>query len=219
MLHIIRRSLPRRPVISSSVFHTLKDLSILKPLRGKTHKHVQSSSIPVRITTNRILSKYSTNSTVNHENIAKLMKISNSPNISCSVINCRSVNNKAAFLSDFIQENNFDCVGLTETWLNVNPEENQVVLKSLVPPGYKVHHHPRASTGGGVGFICKDQYVSKVDSSHTFSSFESISVLLTAKSFLFRFIILYRIPPSSRNKLLKSAFQFMLHSKSKDSDI
>ena len=46
----------------------------------------------------------------------------------------------------------------------------------------------------------------KLDTSFEFSSFECISVILEAGSFSFHFIVLYRVPPSTQNKIQKSSF-------------
>ena len=52
----------------------------------------------------------------------------------------------------------------------------------------------------------RDHYHARLDTSFEFSSFECISVILEAGSFSFRFIILYRVPTSTQNKIQKSSF-------------
>ena len=122
-------------------------------------------------------------------------------------MNCQSINQKkAASLSDLILENNYQCVALTETLLSSSEEENSVVLSSFLPDGYNIFHVPRPTRGGGVGFVFRDHYHARLDTSFEFSSFECISVILEAGSFSFRFIVLYRVPPSTQNKIQKSSF-------------
>ena len=54
-------------------------------------------------------------------------------------------------------------------------------------------------------FMLKKIYSIKLDASFKASSLESMSVLLHAGSFTFHFAVIYRVPPSRKNKLQKSA--------------
>ena len=49
------------------------------------------------------------------------------------LLNIRSVKNKITALTDFILENNFDIIALTETWLS---DADAVTLGDLTPAGY-----------------------------------------------------------------------------------
>ena len=51
------------------------------------------------------------------------------PLFSLGVMNCRSAKNKSCFINDYILENNFDCVALTETWLRNGDEEGPLKNK------------------------------------------------------------------------------------------
>ncbi len=136
-----------------------------------------------------------------------LQKKKDPTKISLSVINCRSVRNKTAYLNDFILDNKFDCVALTETWLSSEDSSNNITLSALIPSTYKIFHVPRLDAkGGGVAFIYRDHYKVKMDSSFSAASFESMTVLMDAGSHTFRFIVLYRVPPSAQNKIQKSLF-------------
>ena len=135
-----------------------------------------------------------------------LTKVTSPPLLKCGLANCRSVKNKADSIRDFITENGIDCMALTETWLSANEEENQVAISSLMPGTHAILHVPRKTRGGGVGFIYNRLFSPKLDTSLAFSSFECQTVVLDANSFTFRFIIIYRIPPSSKNNIPKSAF-------------
>ena len=126
-------------------------------------------------------------------------------NLTLCLANCQSVNNKTAYLNDFIVSNDLDCVALTETWLS--SDNNQATLKSLIPNGYQLSHVPReVSRGGGVGFLHKDQYNVRTDNSYKAPSFESMTTLLDCGSYTFTFVVICRIPPSKKNRLLKSQF-------------
>ena len=103
-------------------------------------------------------------------------------------------------------ENRLDCLALTETWLSAKEEENRAVLSNLVPSDFNIIHVPRVTRGGGVGFIYNSKFKAKLDISLKFTSFECQTVLLDASSFTFRFVIIYRIPPNSKNKIQKSTF-------------
>ncbi len=139
-------------------------------------------------------------------NLTKIKKVTDVPQFKCGLMNCRSVNNKSAFISDAIIENNFDCVALTETWLSPDEDNNKAVISSLLPEGYDMIHVPRAGKGGGVGFIHRSQCRVKMERNTQFSSFESMTVLMDIASFTFRFIIIYRVPPSTKNNIQKPMF-------------
>ncbi len=145
---------------------------------------------------------------VNKWNIQKIQRQKDPTlKLSLAVINCQSVRNKAAYLNHFITENNFDCVALSETWLNSVEIENNVTMSALLPAAYKISHVPRQEArGGGVAFIHRDHYKVRIDTSFTASSFESITTVMDVGSFTFRFVVIYRVPPSTKNKLQRSLF-------------
>ena len=143
----------------------------------------------------------------NVANLSSFKKVSDISSLACSLINCRSLGNKSEVINDFMCEQCLDCVALTETWLSAQDDYNRVVLSSLLPEGYDIVHAPRPMRGGGVGFVHKKHLKVKLDSSiKSFSSFEYIMVMVEASSFSFRFIVIYRVPPSSKNNIKKSSF-------------
>ena len=107
---------------------------------------------------------------------------------------------------DLIIDNDFDCLALTETWLSANDEVNRPSLSRLVPDNSAILHTPRKSRGDGVGFIYNQKFSAKLDTTQEFSSFECQTVLFTASSVIFRFIIIYRVPHTKKNRIQKSAF-------------
>ena len=75
------------------------------------------------------------------------------PQISLCVLNARSVRGKklekAAHIYDYVVENQFDCVGITETWLSSEDAHNVTTLSSLIPRNYKMVYIPRQGSTGG----------------------------------------------------------------------
>ena len=176
---------------------------------GTRRQHVIST-----VCTNRSDIQYKDNA-VNQNNLITVSQLQTSAitsdknvqKLSMCSMNCRSVRNKTAFLNDFITENDFDCVAVTETWLSSTEAENNQTLGSLIPSTYKFLHIPRNDgRGGGVAFMYKNHYKARLDNGFTAKSFESMSVLMDVGSFTFRFVIIYRIPPSPANKLKTSQF-------------
>ena len=73
-----------------------------------------------------------------------IIKPTSVPQLSLLVLNARSVRGKklerAAYISDYVLENRFDCVGITETWLSSVDADNVTTLSALVPSTYKLSH-------------------------------------------------------------------------------
>jgi DNA-directed RNA polymerase subunit F len=101
-------------------------------------------------------------------------------------------------------------------------EESSVTIGELLQPipGYKLHHVPRpGSSYGGVGLIYKDNLnVTFQTQTTAFSSFEHLEVLITAASKTVRLIVLYRAPPSQKNRQNSGIF-FEEFSEMMDSNI
>ena len=204
--------LPRRPAIPTDTFNRLKELSIFRSYRGPKAKNNNiGGKIPVLLT-NRLKPQnttYHNSSNINNRiltNLSTLKKISPTSTLSCGVLNCRSVNNKASFIQDTILDSKLDCAALTETWLSHIEENNRVTISSLLPDNYEILHVPRRSRGGGVGFVFRKHLKTKLDVIDNFTSFECCSILVQSQSATIRFIVLYRIPPSSKNNIRKSTF-------------
>ena len=219
-LRLIKRLLPRRPRISGQAFERIKEFGLLMPFRGRKQNRLFSENpckkIPVRITgrsteqrpryvnTSTLIDLSSTRSLKNLVSVTKTTEVSK---LRCGLMNCQSITDKkSTYLSNLILSNNYQCMALTETWLNAKEEYNSVVLSSFVPDRYDIFHVPRPTRGGGVGFVYKDHFNARLDTSFEFSSFECMSVILEAGSFSFRFIVVYRVPPSTQNKIQKSSF-------------
>ena len=67
-------------------------------------------------------------------------------------LNSRSVKNKTHTICDFVLENKYDVLLISETWLSETSDE--VLYINLTPPGYSFLHCPREGGGsGGVGLL------------------------------------------------------------------
>lgn len=230
-LRSLRGLAPKRSHLDSKTLDTLNHLCLLKPFRGTKagvkrqrwkasklgqYPWTQYSTVPdvnkyCKPIPTVINNRWNTQVKQTKVNIDNLIQIKTAPQTSkpsavfCTM-NCRSVGSKSDLVYDFLVENNVDCAALTETWLTGDDRDN-AIKSQLVPAGYKLLHVPRAgSRGGGVAVISKEQYGIKLDTAFQATSFETMSVIITVGSQAFRVIVVYRVPPSKKNKILKSKF-------------
>ena len=78
----------------------------------------------------------------------------NSRLLSLCLPNAQSVRSKTADFVDYICENKYDLVTITETWLQ---KRDDAVRVELCPTGYKLIDHPRSGRGGGgIGLLFRD---------------------------------------------------------------
>jgi len=103
-------------------------------------------------------------------------------NMKFGLLNTRSAVNKAALIHDFVHDENFDVVALTETWIAADAPDVDVA-----PPGYSVCHQPRRlssgkSRGGGVAVICRESLKMSTAFDLSSADFESLAVNITTKS-------------------------------------
>ena len=80
------------------------------------------------------------------------------------------------------------------------------MISSLIRDWYNVIQTPRETRGGGLAFMHRKQFSVKMDTSFKFSSIECLTVLMDSSSYTFRFLVVYRIPPSPKNNNQKSIF-------------
>ena len=123
------------------------------------------------------------------------------------LLNCRSVKNKALLVKDFIVHNDIDTIGITETWLASDESDKHVVndsdkhiVKDLLPTGYKIKPVSRIGPAGGIALIFKESLDIKPQATDHFISFEHMECLLKSHGNWIRVVILYRPPPSAKNK-------------------
>ena len=121
-------------------------------------------------------------------------------NIRVALLNTHSVCNKASELNTLITDDDIDLIFITETWLTGGAGDN-VVIAELLPNGYNIFHTPREnSRGGGLAVIFKESIIVKCVQSKVFQSFENMIVRVVAGSLTFLFVLIYRPPPSQKNK-------------------
>ena len=123
------------------------------------------------------------------------------------VFNAQSVGprDKRTEIVEFICDECSDIMFLTETWMRSHGDEAKYA--DLTPAGYSLRSFLRATRGGGLAIILRDNFPVTITTSFHFahSSFELINVTRTAPDHV-HFFCLYRPPPSKRNKLTDSVF-------------
>ena len=120
----------------------------------------------------------------------------------CSATSVKPNCDKPLLLQEFITDNNFDCMFLTETWLK--PDTPSPILNSITPPNYSFIHVPRSSgrNGGGVGCLYKSIFSVSSLNVHSFLSFEHMLLRVTHCTMSFLFAIIYRPPDTPHNQFL-----------------
>ena len=80
--------------------------------------------------------------------------------------------------------------------------------------GFTLHHVPRNSsrTGGGVGVLINDRVklVTRLEPINNAVSFESMEMIITIVSISIRLVVIYRMPPSTKNKLKRGTLIILL---------
>ena len=122
-----------------------------------------------------------------------------------SVANCPE---KRTAINQFILDNDVDILFLTETWLK--PQGDSSKCADLAPVGYVVRSFPRASRGGGIAVVFRENLSHYFSSSDSFEfehpSFEAVHVTLSLPLKRLNLFCIYRPPPSKKNKLTDSMF-------------
>ena len=121
-------------------------------------------------------------------------------NTTFCLLNIRSVKNKTTALTDFILENNFDIIALTETWLS---DADAVTLGDLTPAGYSLHQVSRKKgRGGGVAILYRSGLIVTRSNLAVAETFESLSVCVSSGACSTRIVVLYRPPSTSTTNFL-----------------
>ena len=141
-----------------------------------------------------------------------LDKFGDYPNrLKLCTINARSLRNKSTIFQDFVTDNKFDIVAVTETWLTPSDD---AVIADLTPPGFAFLHHPRVSRrGGGVGFLYKDNLSVLINPSDHFTSFESMSAVSSNGTTSLEILVIYRPPGYQSFSLFINEFSDLLDEK------
>jgi hypothetical protein len=119
--------------------------------------------------------------------------------------NARSVGNKIRPICDYVTNFNVDLMLFSETWLT---HDDPVTIGELTPPGYSYINVPRknCTSGGGVGALFKSQLKLSLilEPALNIQTFEYAILSDTSRSV--NFVVVYRPPPSTTNKLKTSDF-------------
>lgn len=122
-----------------------------------------------------------------------------------ALMNCQSVRNKTSLVMDHILENKVDIAVMTETWLQPG-NRDLMVIGELEVPGYTLYHKPRERRGGGVGVLVNSSFKVKVQTCPSYPSFECMRLSISIKSVCVHLLVVYRVPPSTKNKILPTDF-------------
>ena len=102
---------------------------------------------------------------------------------------------------------NIDVLAITETWLQADISD-QLTVNDICPTGFAFHHLPRKhSRGGGVALLYKSRFkLKKLSPNISFKSFEFTDCTLIYASTSLRMVVVYRPPPSQKNRLSVTLF-------------
>ena len=116
--------------------------------------------------------KHQTVINLNNLTVPKRVKnITKTQQLRIAHINTRSAcNKKSDQVHDLITDQKLDILGLTETWFIKSKTDTNAVL----PPGYSIQNLPRATHGGGVAVIYRNNLSLIKSKQHTFISLECL---------------------------------------------
>ncbi len=124
------------------------------------------------------------------------------------LLNVRSFGDdrKAGRVRDFVEQEHLDCAVFTETWTK-SDDTSAHQIGDITPTGFNFYHRPRCGRkGGGVGLLLKSNLKVKNLPHTSFQSFEHMQVSITASKAHINMLIIYRPPPSIKNKSTADQF-------------
>lgn len=168
-----------------------------------------NNTIDSIVTTHRKLQKMMSTSTRNTTNLVNICcepYIRNAIHpLSLCMMNTQSIRNKTADFVDYVCENEFDLVAVTETWLKAIDDS---VRAQLCPTGYKFLDKSREGRrGGGTALLYRDSLRVTMANSGQLESFEYSEWIVTpSASNNLRIFIFYRPPYSEDHRVPMSVF-------------
>lgn len=107
--------------------------------------------------------------------------------------NAWSIKEKTTSLVDFVIDNDLDAVALQETWLTGTYRDDCTLADIKISlPNFTIFNAPRGTRGGGVSFLLKNGYTTRLNSSTTYESFEHIDCTISMNTSMLRLINVYR---------------------------
>ena len=108
-------------------------------------------------------------------------------------------------IHEFITDNEFDVLFMTETWLYDQGDE--AYITDMTPDGYQIYSFPRCGRrGGGIALVSKCSLKSISVKQLNYQSFEAVEAKLFHRGKSMSFVCLYRPPPSRVNKFTDKMF-------------
>ena len=215
---ISRSATPRLPDSTYSTITKL-GLSVTRPtLRGKRGGTRKQRAIKSRITTTRNMSVNATTTIDRRDNLIIVdcpsiratrnqtnRRIAVSP-VNLGLVNARSIRNKTDLLIDHLIDGDTDLLAITETWLSPG-ETDAKTIKDATPDGYTFAHVPRKNRrGGGIGFLYRSTFTVTHNRKQAMRTFEFMDIDVSSPNTYIKLIIVYRPPPSNKNKLTFADF-------------
>ena len=97
-----------------------------------------------------------------------------------------------------------------ETWISNDPSKSNCMIIECVERGYTLLQIPRGSgcRGRGVGVLLNTsiKLTTRLMPVYAAKSFESMELIITIASILFRLVVIHRIPLSKENNIKRSSF-------------
>lgn len=139
-----------------------------------------------------------------------IMGSKNDKPLSMCVLNCQSARNKACLIVDYIRDNDFDVIALTETWFKAG-DGDQKAKGDVTPSGYTLRCLSRTrKRGGGVAWLFKETLSISENVSLSTDSYEALGVNVTHDNTTIRMIVLYRPPRTPRGSDFFNDFADMI---------
>lgn len=178
---------------------------------GKKVKERSSSNLKIQsIVTQRCTQRHANSvreRTLININVSQNQASSSNVDSHLALWNARSLSKKSTAVCDTVLSENIDIMLITESWLKDDVRDSPIIAditNSL--PDHQVFQQSRSSRGGGVCAILRKGYSVKRNTTSVFKSFEHLDLRVESGFTHLRIIVVYRPPPSKKNKLSASQF-------------
>ena len=116
----------------------------------------------------------------------------------------QSIRNKTADFVDYVCENKFDLLAVTETWLKATDDS---IRAQLCPTAYKFLDKPRKNCRGcRTALLYRDSIKTSMTNSGQKESFEFSEWVISLSSSNNTGLIIYRLPSSEHHRVRSSVF-------------